>query len=258
MSQQQFADALLNPALPAPSGLSTWNGSDPAARFAVYRNNVTVSLIDALADTFPVTQQLVGEDFFRAAARLFVAGEPPRSKVLAFYGAAFPDFLANFPPAATVPYLADVARLEMLRVHACHAADYPQPAPETLIHILDKPDLLPHCRLHLHPSVRIFRSEYAAVSLWAAHHGLGDIGNIDPDIPESAYIVRPALEVEVIPVSVAAAGFLAHLLAGASLGEAAERSSSAGMQAELADIFHLLIRTGSVTGISHLSGEQHE
>ncbi|MEO8121927.1 MAG: DNA-binding domain-containing protein, partial [Rhodoferax sp.] len=70
-SQTAFANALLNAELPCPSGLKTWNGSDPGTRFAVYRNNVMVSLIDALADTYPVVQELVGEEFFRAMARVF-------------------------------------------------------------------------------------------------------------------------------------------------------------------------------------------
>ncbi len=60
-SQTTFAQALLNPDLPCPGGLTSWNGSDPAQRFAVYRNNVMVSLIDALADSYPGLQELVGE-----------------------------------------------------------------------------------------------------------------------------------------------------------------------------------------------------
>ena len=54
--QQAFVAALFDAELPPPTGLTAWNGSDPATRFAVYRNNVVVSLIDALADTYPVTQ----------------------------------------------------------------------------------------------------------------------------------------------------------------------------------------------------------
>ena len=73
MSQQaQLALALLDPGAACPPGLRSWNGSDPGARFAVHRNNVVVSLIDALADGFPVTQELVGEAFFRAMARVHV------------------------------------------------------------------------------------------------------------------------------------------------------------------------------------------
>jgi len=74
--QADFAQRLLKPDLPCPSGLKTWNGSDPAPRFAVYRNNVVVSLVDALAQTFPVTQALVGEAFFRAP-RVFDASRRP-------------------------------------------------------------------------------------------------------------------------------------------------------------------------------------
>ena len=102
---ESFAAALLDPDRPAPVGLSTWNGSDPAARFGVYRNNVAVSLIGALADTFPVTRELVGAPFFDAMARCFVAAEPPRSPVLAEYGNTFPDFVSTFPPAAGPEWL---------------------------------------------------------------------------------------------------------------------------------------------------------
>ncbi len=120
-TQTAVAQALLDPALPCPTGLSTWNGSDPQTRFAVYRNNVMMSLIDALADTYPVVQRLVGEDFFRAMARVFAQAKPPRSAVMAYYGRDFAAFIDAFPPAASVPYLADVARLEMARVLASAA-----------------------------------------------------------------------------------------------------------------------------------------
>ena len=53
-NEARFAAALLDSRQGCPAGLRTWNGSDPAARLAVYRNNVVSSLIDALADTFPV------------------------------------------------------------------------------------------------------------------------------------------------------------------------------------------------------------
>lgn len=88
------------------------NGSDPTARLAVYRNNVVGSLIDALADAFPVAQQLVGVAFFRAMAGVFARQAPPRSRILAHYGEGFAEFIEGFEPARSVPYLADVARLE--------------------------------------------------------------------------------------------------------------------------------------------------
>lgn len=113
-AQRHFAEAVLAAEPLCPPGLMAWNGSDPARRFAV-RNNVMVSLIDALADSYPVTQDLVGEEFFRAMARLFVRTHPPRSPVLALYGAGLAEFIESFAPAAVLPYLADVARRDAAR-----------------------------------------------------------------------------------------------------------------------------------------------
>ena len=91
--QAAFAAALLDPQLPCPDGLCSANGADPASRFSVYRNNVQSSLINALADSYPVVQQLVGEDFFRAMAAVFVQQHPPETPLMSRYGEALPAFL---------------------------------------------------------------------------------------------------------------------------------------------------------------------
>ena len=88
---------------------------DPARRFSVYRNTVAHSMSKALARRFPTVLRLVGTAFFKATARIFVADHPPRSAILHEYGTELPDFWASFPPVAKVPYLADIARLEVLR-----------------------------------------------------------------------------------------------------------------------------------------------
>ncbi|PTT93348.1 DUF2063 domain-containing protein, partial [Pseudomonas sp. HMWF005] len=88
--QAAFAAALLDPQLPCPDGLCSANGADPASRFSVYRNNVQSSLINALADSYPVVQQLVGEDFFRAMAAVFVQQHPPETPLMSRYGEALP------------------------------------------------------------------------------------------------------------------------------------------------------------------------
>ncbi len=244
-----FFEALLDPALPPPTGLTTWNGSDPATRFAVYRNNVAISLIDALADTYPVTQALVGEEFFRAMARLFVRQAPPTSRVLAFYGESFPAFIAAFAPAASVPYLADVAQLEMLRVQAYHAANAIELPGDAIARSMAKAEDLPDLRIEFQPSVRLLRSPYAVVSLWAAHQGIGDISTVDPDTPEHALILRPQLDVEVIRLNAGASDFIAHLLQGASLGAAHEAASFAFADFDLTDTLGLLIRTQAISAM---------
>ena len=77
-----FAQALLDPDRAAPCSVSGPNGKAARKRYDVYRNNVTVSLINALAATFPATRRVVGEDFFRAMARFHVRATPPSSPLL--------------------------------------------------------------------------------------------------------------------------------------------------------------------------------
>lgn len=254
--QQAFFAALLDPAQPLPAGLSARNGADPATRFAVHRNNVAASLIDALADTFPVTQELVGEAFFRAMARLFVHAEPPRSRVLAFYGQSFPSFVERFPPVASVPYLADVARLEMLRIHAYHAADDAALSAGAIAECLADANRLPALRIGFHPSLGLLRSQYAVVSLWAAHQGLAELASVDPQVPENALVVRPGLDVEVLSLDAGASDFIAQLVQGESLGGAAEQVARTHPDFDLARILGLLIQKQAITSMNASRREQ--
>jgi hypothetical protein len=242
--QADFAAALFDPARPCPSGLRAWNGSDPALRYAVHRNNVVVSLIDALADTFPVVRELVGGDFFAAMAREFVQTHPPRSPVLALYGDALPEFIERFAPADGVPYLADIARLEHARVRACHAADAPALGAQAVAARLARPEALPAARLTLHPSVSAVASRHAVVSLWAAHQGaVHDIARVDPTQPEAALVLREGEDAVVVAIEPATAQWLHRIASGATLAEAAH----AAPQLDLAAAFGVLLRHPALT-----------
>ncbi|SDP71538.1 Putative DNA-binding domain-containing protein [Rhodoferax sp. OV413] len=246
MNQAAFAQALFQPALPCPPGLHTWNGSDPAARFNVYRNNVVVSLRDALGATFPVVQALVGTDFFQAMAQLFIQAHPPRSPVMAGYGSALPDFIAGFAPAASLPYLADVARLELARVRAYHAADAEPLPPQSLQAALADPQQLPQLRLRLHPSLQLLASPHAICDLWAAHQGLLQMAEIDPYRAQTALVVRNGWEVEVLEIPAASAACIQALQQGDSLLAAASVDPALDLPHTLA----LLIRQQLITHIS--------
>jgi len=254
--QTTFAQALFNPGQ-LPPGLSTWNGSDPAPRFAVYRNNVLVALVDALAATLPVVQQLVGVDFFRAMAHAFALQHPPRSRVMALYGADFPAFVAQFAPAAGLPYLADVARLELCRVRAYHAADVDVLDQNTLQRALGLQEQLHNLMFSLHPSLHAVQSQHAVASLWAAHQGGLDgakgpnLADVDPSQPESALVFRDGLAVRVLPVSAATAGFIRALQQGQTLQQAAGLDLEHVLGLDLAASLALLIRHPLITGVHH-------
>lgn len=247
--QATFAAALLDPALPCPAGLRVWNASDPGRRLAVYRNNVVSSLIDALADTFPVVQELVGVEFFRAMAGVFVRQSPPRSRVLVQYGQGLPEFIAGFEPARDVGYLADMARLEFARVSAYHAADADGVTSETVALALASDERVGELRLSLQPSVAVVESAYAVVSLWAAHQGAADISSVDPAVAQDALVLREALDVLVLRLPPGAARFVRAVQCGKSLGDAAVDATDAAPDFDLSATLALLLGHGALSSI---------
>ncbi len=216
-----LASALLDAERPLPAGLKAWNGSDPTQRFNVHRNNVMASLVDALATSFPVVQALVGVEFFSAMARIFVAGSPPVSRVLFEYGRGFPDFIAGFVPAAGLPYLADVARLEYCRIESFHAADAVALDEQAFQALQSSPARLAALRVRLHPACRLVRSRHAVFSIWRAHQGLMAIESVVLDQPEDVLTFRPGLEVRSLGLPPGGAVFLGVLAERRTLGEAA-------------------------------------
>ena len=221
-----FADALLRPQAPIPAQLRSWNGSDPARRFDVHRNNVMSSLLRALQDAFPVTCRLVGDDFFRAMASEYVRAEPPSSPVLLDHGANFAAFVETFEPAAPVVYLADMARLERARLEAFHAMDAVAMAPDQFRPWLEAPEQLMRCRLQLHPSRRLLPSLRPVLALWQAHapgvdHGLeAALDLASGPRREDVLVLRPAFDVQALALGPGLAATLAALADGAMLGEA--------------------------------------
>ncbi len=256
MNTEAFASALLTAEPDCPPGLRTWNGSDPMRRFAVYRNNVVASLINVLADSFPVVKQLVGESFFAAMARLHVQASPPRSPLLVFYGEDFPAFIAAFPPAASLPYLADLARLELAQVHAYHVADLPPLHNARLADVLADPQRLPGMQLWLHPSLTVINSDFAIASLWAAHQGLLDLAQVDPNQPECALVLRNGLETEVDRISAGATAFIQALGAGCPLGSAVGAALAVDTAFDLGSILARLLAGGAITGFTLHNGSQ--
>jgi hypothetical protein len=121
--ERGFADALLGEADASLLAAILGDGLAPAARLAVYRNHVLLTLTEALAATYPVVRRLVDPRFFAYAADRFIRDHPPAGPCLFEYGEPFAEFLATFEPCRHLPYLPDVARLEWAITQAAHAAD---------------------------------------------------------------------------------------------------------------------------------------
>lgn len=223
-AQHAFAAALFDPSGRAPADVGCHSGTLADKRFAVYRNNVVMSLTQVLEAYFPGVLRLVGAEFFRALAREFILGHPPRSPVLSRYGAQFPQFLEAFSPVADLPYLPDVARLEWLQQRAYHAADAVPLTAHDLAHVPHS-DIARLCFV-FHPSAQIQRSQYPIFSIWRTNTFDDVVDRIDGNAAGQAVLVsRVRLEVRTLLLTSGAYTFLAALMAGAKLQEAAEAAS---------------------------------
>lgn len=217
-----------------------------ADRFAVYRNNVGVSLRDALAQTFPVVNALVGDEFFDAMAQVYVRSHLPKTPVLLYYGGDFADFIDGFSPAADVPYLADVARLERLWLDAYHARDV-APVDISIFERVPEADL-DRVVFEAHPSLGVLCSDWPVYSIWQAHQGsaAADLSAVE-FVPEAVCVVRPHLEVQVSRLPAETALFTEAVLAGSPLGAALDALPE---HADATAVLSQFFLSGAVAGLS--------
>ncbi|MBI1260888.1 MAG: DUF2063 domain-containing protein [Rhizobiales bacterium] len=193
-------------------------------RFAVYRNNVHVSLVDALAASFPAVQRMVGDDFFRGAARVFLSQGLPQQASLIGYGESFPAFLAAFEPARGLTYLPFVARLELAWLAAYHAADA---VPLVAADFAAVPgDAMAALRFELHPSLQLVESPMPVLELWRRHIEDEVIAPMQLAVErEVLMVLRPEAQVVLHALSAGEAAMLRALAQGASLGAAADAAA---------------------------------
>lgn len=224
-----------------PSGVTAVG--NVARRFGVYRNTVFHSLTEALGQRFPTVRRIVGARFFDAATGVFIRSNPPRTPLIQNYGSEFPTFLTTFPPASRLPYLRDVAQLELLRGRAYHAADATPLSPEAFaLATAATPD---RATLALHPSVHMLSSVHPAVSIWEANHSDAPSDRIAPGA-EAALLFREGSSVVVLPVAPAILPVLSSIADGTPLGE----TWAAAPTDDVAATLVLLLRHGLIIGVT--------
>lgn len=245
-----FAAALTDPSRAIPVDVVGPHGKGAIKRYNVYRNNVTVSLIDALAAVYPAAQRITGVEFFRAMARFHIRTTPPASPLLFEYGHDFPAFIEAYDYAQDMPWLADVARIERAWLDAYHAADAPPLSSDALAAI--PPDRLGDLIFTVHPATRIVRSNYPAVAIFAMNRVEGPVSPLQSSAAEDALIARPDTDVAVRLLPPGATTFLTNLIGGETLGVAAaaalEETSSFDLAANIASMFEAGVFTAVQPG----------
>jgi hypothetical protein len=144
--------------------------ANPVGRFSIYRNNTLLSLIEALKANFPVTVRLVDERFFGWAAQDFIRRHPPCEARLSAYGAELPAFLASLPACRTVPYIAEVARLEWAICISLNAQEGVSCSIEALSCLGMEAGA---ARLCFQPTLQLIPARWPVIGIWAGHQNEG-------------------------------------------------------------------------------------
>ena len=186
---------------------------NPDIDVSVYRNNIIVSLKEALSDGFPAVKSLVGDAFFSAMSDIYIRQNLPKSPILALYGAEFPAFITDFEPAASLPYLTDVARLEFALRRAYHCADSTPVDAQAFANAN-----IFSATLAFAPTVSALRSDYPVTQIRAAAFG----GPPPTGGAEDVLITRPDLDPIATPFPSGTVVIIDALQVGLPFGEAIE------------------------------------
>ena len=259
--QDAFAEALLaedfaTAARDAPPEIAALVGQ---RAFAVYRNTVHAGLVDAIVANHPAVARLVGDEWLRAAAAVFVRARPPCDPCLVVYGKGFDRFLAGFGPAAGLPWLPAVARLDRLWTEAHVARDDPVVDPASIAAL--PPEQLAAAKLEPHAAARwLWSDEHPIHALWTRSR--------DPDASddlsgiawrgEGVLVTRRRDTVRWIEAGPAHCAFLEACAAGLPLGDAAARALAADGTADLARLMADLLDAGAFARLAPAPGTPAE
>ncbi|PSL21790.1 DNA-binding domain-containing protein [Shimia abyssi] len=245
VSQTTFRTAILNGQSDRPLGLTDAQGRAAGRRFDVYRNNVAVSLTEALETGFPAIAKLLGAENFKAIAGMFLRQYPPSSPLMMHYGAEFPDFLQGIKQLSHLGYLPDVARLELALRRAYHAADASPIAADALAAI--PPMELGAVAFEFAPAVALLRSQWPVHALWAFN--LAD-GPKPQAVAQDVLILRPEFDPEPHALAPGSGACVDTLMHGATLGDAAAQGTAAADDFDLSALLALLLNGQAITKIT--------
>ena len=187
-------------------------------RLKVYRSTIVGGIAENLCKTFPLLEALVGKDFLLDMARRFVMAHPPESGCLNLYGRGFDAFIRSYAPAHGLPYLTDMASLEIAMNEAYYADDDEALTARDLAAF--PPEALGDLVLKPRESVRLIRSSYA---LDALRSYCLEPGGQPPNLNKKTYllVLRPSLDVAIVKLEHSEYFFLGLLDNRVSLGAAA-------------------------------------
>ena len=217
-ADQQLFAAALGDATQVDAAVAQIRSDQPARRLALYRGNLNAAWRRVLGQAYPVVLALVGEEFFSGLARAYGRQHPSTDADLNQFGDGFAAFLAAFAPAAQLPYLPDMARLEWALHRAHYAPDAAGMTAETLASLA--PEQLEASRFVMHPACALIASEWQVLALWQAHQEKGAAFPSEMAGNSHMLVCRPRWRAQVLALGAAAHAALSQLMKGEDFGAA--------------------------------------
>lgn len=204
--------------------------SDALTRLRVYAGGYPARLQEALAETFPAVEHVVGAGAFAALTHRYAAAVPLHSYSLSDAGAHLPEFLRHDELTATLPFLPDLALLEWRVTRSFHATEEAPFDPASLAQWSLEDWERTVLRFQLW--VGLVQSEWPVREIWESRET--PIEEIDIDLrgrPDRVLVRREGFAVICKSVGALEAHALRLLLDGATLGAAIAALADRGADA---------------------------
>lgn len=232
--QRNFAEAIL-------SGAASEFDRFPG--FAVYRNSSVLSAIESLERAYPTVRKLVGYAIFEDAARDYFHRRPPKTAVLAEYGADFGDLLEHL--MARCRYVADIARIDRMRLESHLSCDSQE---DMGLHwrTIVPADWMTTSAI-LHPATRFHWFASPTPSLWLALQGeiMLDARMSDNEA-EGVLVTRVKGETAIIRIDRVLYRLLQGVAEGKRIGPTAIELAMEHPGPDLGDAFRRLLESGAI------------
>lgn len=147
---------------------------DKLERLAIYQDGYFYRLYNALVDNFPLLASIMYEDEFSELITAYIRKSPSFGHGLQFFGQQLPVFIASHRIGHELPYLYEVASLDLALLTASLAANQPPLKLELLSTLTEKQ--LEQFKLQLSAHVTCLEFNYNVIELWSS----GQLNLLEP------------------------------------------------------------------------------